>query len=59
MWTAKSRVKALLAHAEANGTNATKKISVTQTGTAVSRPTCLGCAKVLQDENVQPLSPLK
>jgi RHS repeat-associated protein len=46
-------------HAEVNGINAAKEMGLTPTGTAASRPICPTCAAVLQNEGVQPLSPLK
>lgn len=46
-------------HAETNGINAAKKMGLTPTGTAASRPICSGCAANMQQEGVAPLSPLK
>lgn len=46
-------------HAEVNGVNAAKKMGLTPTGTAASRPICPQCAKTLDETGVKPLSPLK
>ncbi|MHB1058818.1 MAG: RHS repeat-associated core domain-containing protein [Rhodanobacter sp.] len=47
------------AHAEANGINAARGMGLTPTGTAASRPICAGCAQILEQHAVVPLSPLK
>lgn len=46
-------------HAEVNGINAAKKMGLTPTGTAASRPICPECARTMEETGVKPLSPLK
>jgi hypothetical protein len=46
-------------HAEANGMEGAKKLGLTPTGTAASRPICPNCAANMKKNGVAPLSPLK
>ena len=46
-------------HAEITGVHAARKLGLTPTGTAASRPICVNCATSLAEEAVQVLSPLK
>ena len=46
-------------HAEVTGINAAKQAGLTPTATAASRPICPTCAKTMQQQSVQPASPLK
>jgi RHS repeat-associated protein len=46
-------------HAERKGVSAAKKMGLTPTGTAASRPICPECAAAVKAENVRPLSPQK
>ena len=46
-------------HAEVTGVNTAKDMGFTPTGTAASRPICQNCAVFLNENSVQPLSPLK
>jgi hypothetical protein len=46
-------------HAEVTGETAARRMGLTPSGTAASRPICSGCAQHLDDTGVAPLSPLK
>ena len=48
-----------LGHAEVTGVNAARNAGLTPTGTAASRPICPNCDDFLQQNGIQPLSPLK
>jgi hypothetical protein len=46
-------------HAETTSIEAAKRMGLTPTGTAASRPICSGCAQVLEQQKIDPLSPVK
>ncbi len=46
-------------HAEVTGMEAARKMGLSPTGTAASRPICPKCARALHEHDVVPLSPLK
>jgi hypothetical protein len=46
-------------HAEVTGVNFAKQQGLTPTGTAASRPICQECQKFLNENGIEPLSPLR